>query len=74
MQSEQIASRPVVMSFASDETGGDLRPAMAAFGCDEDGPSYRRPPPRLSEHTDELLAELGRDGAEIARLRESGVI
>lgn len=74
MQTKQIASRPVVMSFASEETGGDLRPAMAAFGCDEDGPSFRRPPPRLSEHTEELLIELGRDDAEIAKLRKGGVI
>lgn len=37
--------------------------------------SYRRPPPALGEHTDEVLQELlGLDAAERARLRQNGVI
>lgn len=37
--------------------------------------SYRRPPPSLGEHTDEVLAELlGINQAERERLRQSGVI
>ncbi|MCX7616500.1 CaiB/BaiF CoA-transferase family protein [Tepidiforma sp.] len=32
-----------------------------------------RHPPLLDEHTDEVLAELGFDGAEVARLRAAGV-
>jgi crotonobetainyl-CoA:carnitine CoA-transferase CaiB-like acyl-CoA transferase len=31
-------------------------------------------PPELGEHTDEILAELGRDGAAVARLRADGVV
>jgi crotonobetainyl-CoA:carnitine CoA-transferase CaiB-like acyl-CoA transferase len=34
----------------------------------------RRPPPRLGEHTDEILAEIGLTSAEIGHLRASGVI
>ncbi|OIQ66726.1 formyl-coenzyme A transferase [mine drainage metagenome] len=34
----------------------------------------RRPPPRLGEHTDEVLAELGLDRSAVAALRASGVI
>ena len=34
----------------------------------------RRPPPLLGEHTDDVLAELGIDAAERARLRADGVI
>jgi formyl-CoA transferase len=34
----------------------------------------RMPPPRMSEHTDEILAELGYDEARIAELRGAGVI
>jgi crotonobetainyl-CoA:carnitine CoA-transferase CaiB-like acyl-CoA transferase len=34
----------------------------------------RHAPPLLGEHTDEVLAELGLDGAERARLRERGVV
>jgi crotonobetainyl-CoA:carnitine CoA-transferase CaiB-like acyl-CoA transferase len=41
-----------------------------------DGEPYRvgRPAPALGEHTDELLRELGRDDAQIAALREAGVV
>ncbi|RPH47725.1 MAG: CoA transferase, partial [Planctomycetota bacterium] len=37
------------------------------------GRDHRRPP-RLGEHTDEILAELGYDGAAVARLRAQGVV
>jgi crotonobetainyl-CoA:carnitine CoA-transferase CaiB-like acyl-CoA transferase len=31
-------------------------------------------PPELGEHTDEVLAELGRDTNAIARLRAEGIV
>jgi crotonobetainyl-CoA:carnitine CoA-transferase CaiB-like acyl-CoA transferase len=38
-------------------------------------PDYRRPPPLLGEHTEEVLRELlGLDAAQIAALRERGVV
>jgi len=37
-------------------------------------PVLHRPPPALGEHTDEVLAELGLDAAQIAALRQSGVV
>ena len=36
--------------------------------------SYRRPAPLLSEHTDEILASLGYDGADIAALHAERVV
>jgi len=35
---------------------------------------YRRAPPLVGEHTDEILADLGVDAAGIAGLRERGVV
>jgi crotonobetainyl-CoA:carnitine CoA-transferase CaiB-like acyl-CoA transferase len=34
----------------------------------------RRPPPRLGEHTDEILGEIGLGVADIAALRADGVV
>jgi crotonobetainyl-CoA:carnitine CoA-transferase CaiB-like acyl-CoA transferase len=36
--------------------------------------AYRRPPPMLGQHTDEVLRELGLDEAELAALRAEGAI
>jgi crotonobetainyl-CoA:carnitine CoA-transferase CaiB-like acyl-CoA transferase len=36
--------------------------------------SHRRPPPRLGEHTDEILRDLGYDEEELGRLSAEGVI
>ena len=37
-------------------------------------PVLRRAPPALGEHTEEVLAELGLDAAQVAGLRQRGVI
>ena len=37
------------------------------------GGSIERPPSEVGQHTEEVLAEAGLDGAEIAELREDGV-
>jgi crotonobetainyl-CoA:carnitine CoA-transferase CaiB-like acyl-CoA transferase len=36
--------------------------------------AYRRPPPTLGQHTDEVLCELGIDDAELSTLRAEGAI
>jgi crotonobetainyl-CoA:carnitine CoA-transferase CaiB-like acyl-CoA transferase len=47
---------------------------LAAFKFAHDGPSIERPPPRLGEHTDEVLGIVGYTAAEIAALRNAGAI
>ncbi|MCC7487839.1 MAG: CoA transferase [Burkholderiales bacterium] len=47
---------------------------LAAFKFDHDGPSIERPPARLGEHTDEVLAAVGYSAAEIAALREARAV
>jgi formyl-CoA transferase len=37
-------------------------------------PVLRRAPPALGEHTDEVLAGLGLDAAQVAALRQAGVV
>jgi crotonobetainyl-CoA:carnitine CoA-transferase CaiB-like acyl-CoA transferase len=47
---------------------------LAAFTFAHDGPSIERPPARVGEHTDEVLAAVGYTAEEIAALRRSGAI
>jgi crotonobetainyl-CoA:carnitine CoA-transferase CaiB-like acyl-CoA transferase len=36
--------------------------------------TYRRPPPRLGEHSEEILTELGYDPGQITGMRREGII
>jgi crotonobetainyl-CoA:carnitine CoA-transferase CaiB-like acyl-CoA transferase len=55
---------------------GDSTATMVATPVDFAGTPWepRGMPPEIGEHTDEILAELGRDAAAIERLRAGGVI
>jgi crotonobetainyl-CoA:carnitine CoA-transferase CaiB-like acyl-CoA transferase len=53
---------------------GELRLAGSGFRLAHDGGGIDRPPPRLGEHTDEILAEAGFMESEIAAFRDAGVI
>jgi len=53
---------------------GPVTVPLAAFKFADGGPSIESPPPRLGQHTDEVLAKLGYSNAEIAKLREEGAI
>jgi formyl-CoA transferase len=59
---EDIASQSYVHTVASPLRLTDTPPVL------------RYAPPRLGEHTDEVLAELGLDAAKVAALRAQGVI
>jgi crotonobetainyl-CoA:carnitine CoA-transferase CaiB-like acyl-CoA transferase len=45
---------------------------LQAFKFKHDGASIQRPPPRLGEHTDEVLASVGYSAKEIAEMRKAG--
>ena len=47
---------------------------LAAFKFAHDGPSIERPPARLGQHTDEVLAAVGYTANEIAELRKTGAV
>ena len=53
---------------------GPVTVPLAAFKFADGGPSIESPPPRLGQHTDEVLASLGYSKAEITKLREEGAI
>jgi crotonobetainyl-CoA:carnitine CoA-transferase CaiB-like acyl-CoA transferase len=53
---------------------GVIRQVGVPFQLSATPASVRTAPPTLGEHTDEILAELGYDAAEVARLRRSGIV
>ena len=72
---EQLAARGVLHTFAAvPGVGTDVTVPLAAFTYAHGGPRADFPPPRLDQHTDEVLAEIGFVTAEIEALRHDGVI
>jgi crotonobetainyl-CoA:carnitine CoA-transferase CaiB-like acyl-CoA transferase len=68
----QLAWRDVLQHVASPY--GELTLVGSGFRLAHGGGGIDRPPPRLGEHTDEVLGELGYSAAAIAALREEGVV
>jgi len=68
----QVAARDMIVPIPHPRIP-ELRVAGIPFKLSRSQPSIRRPPPRLGEHSDEVLAELGYDAVERARLREAAV-
>jgi crotonobetainyl-CoA:carnitine CoA-transferase CaiB-like acyl-CoA transferase len=60
--------------LATHPSHPDARLASSPMQFDQRGLEVRRPAPRVGEHTDEVLREVGLDDAEIARLHEVGAV
>ena len=70
-----VQARGVVVEMAHAATAQGVKVIANPVRLSETPPDYRRPPPVLGQHTEEVMAEmLGYDAARIAALRDDGVI
>jgi crotonobetainyl-CoA:carnitine CoA-transferase CaiB-like acyl-CoA transferase len=70
-----VIARKMVIEMDHPATGSKPMKLIAnPIKLSETPPTYRKPPPLLGEHTDEVLQEAGLSGDEIAKLKEDGTI
>jgi crotonobetainyl-CoA:carnitine CoA-transferase CaiB-like acyl-CoA transferase len=75
LKDPQLAHRAVLHRHENvPGVGKPVTVPLAAFKFAHDGPSIERPPARVGEHTDEVLASVGYSAKEIASLRQAGAI
>ncbi len=71
----QVQARGAVVEMPHAAAEEGVRVIANPVRLSETPPDYRRPPPLLGQHTDEVLGSmLGFDAARLAGLRERGVI
>jgi len=75
MAHEQVVSRTVLQSYpGSDCTGVPNALPVAAFSYEHGGPELSRQPPKVGEHTIDIMKELEYDAVAISELEEMGII
>lgn len=72
---EQVRSRAMVVDEPVTDVGDWSHIGNPfKFDADPGGPLVRLPPPRLGEHTAEVLSEIGISGEDVAELRTAGTV
>lgn len=72
----QLSHRRVIARTASDDLSSRDQKAVVTAGylCNEDGPAISSQPPRLGEHTEQVLRAAGFDDGQIEEFRAAGVL
>ena len=68
----QALAREMVVDFSKQ--GSPVKALGSPIKLSESPVTYRSPPPRLSEHTDSTLTDLGYDSEMIAKLKADGIV
>jgi len=73
VEDPQVRAREMLVEVDHPSAGRITVPGLPVK-CSGTPGSIRRPPPRLGEHTEEVLSEVGIPAGEILRFRSQGVI
>ena len=70
----QVAAHPQTRAGGMVQSSAGIESVAAPLQLDGSRLEHTRSAPLLGEHTEEILSELGYSAADVARLRERGVV